>query len=150
MRSFLILTTIIIGLSGRAYCESNESEDIISVDFEVVKQGWNHNADIEKYYPIVEIHSTDEWSELWKDINSNQTPLSAAPNVDFENWFIVAVFDLEKPNLCYHFDIKHLFQDVMLPNSISHVSLDYALPGRAAICPDALAKNYEIVKIKRR
>ena len=80
--------------------------DIRELPFQSVHRGYQSGVE---HTAIVAIHDRSEWEELWNDHDNNSDlPATAAPAIDFETHFVVAMYLGGRPSGGYGVEIKRI------------------------------------------
>ena len=91
------------------------------------------------------INSTAEWLDLWQQHSSDNIPPPSAPEVDFKNYRIIAVFAGEKPTGGYSVEIT----SVKIVNFQLVITVRYDEPRAEDIVIQPLTYPHHIVVIPR-
>lgn len=91
------------------------------------------------------IRDAEEWNAIWNKMNSYRMPTPEQPEVNFEEYVVLACFMGEKTSGGYHVDLDKIEQTGKNIN----VYLTYTSPGQTCFVTEALTQPVIIVKVPR-
>ena len=146
----VFISVLILLCSSNSYSEQSERSDReFPVEFEMIVDRYVHGVDKTKYNSVNEIQSSAEWSRIWSEINSFASPEPDIPVVNFDEWFVLVVFDKLHSGTCHNFDVKTVYMNKSYPNHHAGVSIEYSIPGAGKGCLAARLEKFQIIKVKR-
>ena len=98
------------------------------------------------------IKKSEKFEETWNQIYSTRGDIPTIPDIDFSKADVIAVFNGEKPNLCYDITV----QGVQMVSHMGHFEEDVdervvfiikTEPDEGAVCGQAITQAYHLVAV---
>lgn len=147
----LILLTAAVFLSGWALYLSTTtktSEEKFpaekTIDFETIDKGGMSGFSQKEHKKQYIVKREQEWQEVWDIAHANVLPKPTLPEVDFETYIVLAVFQGNFPTGGYDVSVeKILVEESVLVNTRE------TSPAVNCIVTQALTAPYQIIKIPK-
>lgn len=110
--------------------------------FESVNRGYQSGV---MHATIVEVHDRSAWEELWNTHNNGDFSATAAPDIDFERYLVVAVYLGSRPSGGYDVEIKRIVAGA--GKATLHVAETY--PGKGCVVITVQTTPYHYVMVTK-
>lgn len=144
MKAYGSIRSVIIGLSITflSACGGGSSEDQTKIEFQEIENV--EYSGIQNARNVI-INDMTSWTAFWAEHKSVLTDPPAAPQVDFSNKTVVAVFVGTRPNGCYRVKIN----DVQVEGEKNIVRYTEKAPEAGVLCTLSLTQPSHIISIPK-
>ena len=149
LSKFLVIITILLSVANMLWAQEETSEQkegetqtMPTVNYEILLEGTYSGI----RQPIQRVITTQEqWEKLWKEHVSVLVPQPPVPEVDFENFVVVALFSGEKNTSGYQVKVKEI---VPAQNNVL-VRYKFVEPAANSFTLQVITQPFVLLKIQK-
>src|SRR3989338_6537947 len=118
----------------------------INLGFETIAKGHASGIAERVFYSI---YNSNDWEDIWLKMNSNILEQRELPEVDFDKYIVIAMFQGSKSSGVYDIEATKVVETNYTLNNVVRVTVKETFPGNDCQVTTIITSPYHIIKIPK-